>query len=132
MNSEPLLATIGASTQEKLEEALDESVLHIPITVRNYEYKMYGLLKITADDEVNTPLEFTYLIISDEVGLESFDGYYSHSLHAVEYTNKLDKYLVNSLTFTKPFVQKRRAPFEYLTGSDLGFAYAIAKIDEIP
>ena len=131
LNGEPLLVTIGASTQEKLEEALDESVLHIPITVRNYEYKMYGLLNIKIDDEVNTPIEFNYLIISDSVETISFEGYYSHSLLAVEYTNKLDKYLLNALTFTKPFIQTKRAPFEYMRSSDDGYLYVTAKMSEI-
>ena len=127
LNGEALYATLGATTVDKLEEALDESVLHIPITVRDYEYKMYGLLEITANDTVNDPLNFTYLIMSDDVNVVSKDGFYSHDLKAIEYTNKLDKFLVNSATFTKPFIQKRRAPFVYegQEQTDLGFILAI-------
>lgn len=113
LNGEPLLATIGAMVEEKLEEALDESALHIPITVLDYEYKMYGLLEVIADDEVNTPLTFTYLIMSDTVKTVSKEGYFSHDLTAIEYTNKLDKFFINALTFTKPFIRKSRAPFVF-------------------
>jgi hypothetical protein len=114
LNGEPLLATLGVTTIDKLEEPLDEGAMHIPITVRDIEYKMFGLLEIEVEDGVNEPLKFDYLIMSDEVSVISKDGLYSHNLMAIEYTHKLDKYFISTLTFTKPFLSKRRAPFTYL------------------
>ena len=112
LNGEALYATLGAMVSEKLEEPLDESNIHIPITVRDYEYKMLGLLEITATDGTITK-NFTYLILSDRVKDISKSGFYSHDLTAVEYTVGLDWKLVHTLTFTEPFLQKTRAPFEY-------------------
>ncbi|NCD00383.1 MAG: hypothetical protein EOL95_11890, partial [Bacteroidia bacterium] len=110
LNGEALYATLGAMVSEKLEEPLDESNIHIPITVRDYEYKMLGLLEITATDGTITK-NFTYLILSDRVKDISKSGFYSHDLTAVEYTVGLDWKLVHTLTFTKPFLNKARAPF---------------------
>ncbi len=114
LNGNPLMATLGAIVSDKLEEPLDESVLHIPITVQNYEYKMLGLLQVEMKDTENDIVEeFVYLILSDKVTVISKDGFYSHDLSAVEYTHKFDKYLVNTLTFTRPFPSVRKAPFEF-------------------
>ena len=112
LNGEALYATLGAMVSDKLEEPLDESNIHIPITVRDYEYKMLGLLEITATDGTITK-NFTYLILFDRVKDISKSGFYSHDLTAVEYTVGLDWKLVHTLTFTEPFLQKTRAPFEF-------------------
>jgi hypothetical protein len=55
----------------------------------------------------------TYLIISDKVKVVSKDLFYSHELSAIEYTHKLDKYLINTLTFTRPFRREALAPFDF-------------------
>jgi uncharacterized repeat protein (TIGR02543 family) len=119
LNGVELYATLGANTIDKLEEAMDETAFHIPITVLDFEYKMFGLLQVEIKDDNDDTLTFDYLIMSDEVTVLSKDGWYSHSVTAIEYTHKLDKYLVNTLTFTKPFSRKVRAPFEYLNGFDI-------------
>jgi len=132
LNDEPLFATMGATVVDKLEEALDEGVLNIPITVLNYEYKMFGLLQITSKDLTVTPnLEktFNYLILSDTVNIISKNGYFSHDIKAVEYTHKLDKYLVNALTFTRPKEKTFRAPFDY---NDSGLPLGVAIKAYIP
>lgn len=115
LNGEPLYATLGAMVSEKLEEPLDESNIHIPITVRDVEYKMLGLLEITGTDGTITK-NFTYLILSDTVKDISKSGFYSHDLTAVEYTVGLDYKLIHTLTFTEPFLQKTRAPFYFNFG----------------
>ena len=113
LNGEPIFATLGATVVDKLEEPLDEGALHIPITTRNVEYEMLGLLDIQVSKTGQTTQRFTYLVLSDKVTVKSKDGFYSHDLTVVEYTYKFDKYLVNALTFTKPFEKKVRAPFTY-------------------
>lgn len=116
INGTTLDATIGVSVHDKLEEALDESGVHLPITVLDYPQKMLGLLEITIDDGSNDEV-FNYLVISDEVQVQSKDGFYNHSLTAIEYTHKLDKFFISALTFTNPFAKRSRAPFQtYNTG----------------
>ena len=119
INGDPIEATIGATVVDKLEEPLDEGAVNIPITVTKKQKKMLGLLKIgikevnDSTQETISNKEFTYLIVSDKVTAVSKDLIYEHQLTAIEYTHKLDKYLVNTLTFTKPFPVKRKAPFRY-------------------
>ena len=113
LNGEPIFATLGATVVDKLEEPLDEGALHIPITTQGVEYDMLGLLDIQVSKTGQTTQRFTYLVLSDKVTVKSKDGFYSHDLTVVEYTYKFDKYLVNALTFTKPFEKKVRAPFTY-------------------
>jgi hypothetical protein len=118
LNGETLDATIGAMTHDKLEEAMDEGAIHLPITTLGFPKKILGLLNITVEQNSQSK-KFDYLIISDEVELVSRDGFYSHNLTALEYTHKLDKYFVSALTFTKPFLRKTRAPFKFIDNSTL-------------
>ncbi|MCK9320214.1 hypothetical protein, partial [Methanoculleus sp.] len=128
LNGEALYATLGAMVSDKLEEPLDESNIHIPITVRDYEYKMLGLLEITATDGTITK-NFTYLILSDRVKDISKSGFYSHDLTAVEYTVGLDWKLIHTLTFTEPFLQKTRAPFYFNFGESGSFRASFPEVE---
>ena len=118
LNGQTLDATIGAVVYDKLEEAMDEAALNIPITILNIPHSIFGLLEITAKDSV-AEKKFSYIIISDTVTLSSKEGFYEHSLMAIEYTHKLDKNFVSALTFTKPFLKTNRAPFEFLRNPDI-------------
>ena len=113
LNGQTLEATIGAVVYDKLEEAMDEAALNIPITILNVPHSIFGLLEITAKDST-TEKKFNYIIISDDVSISSKDGFYEHSLMAIEYTHKLDKNFLSALTFTKPFLKRSRAPFSFL------------------
>lgn len=113
LNGEPLDATIGVMVHDKLEEAMDENAIHLPITTYNFQYKIMGLLQITATDGAISK-SFNFIVISDEVNDVSKDGFYSHNLVALEYTHKLDKFFLSALTFTNTFSRSSRAPFEYL------------------
>lgn len=116
INGVPLEATIGATVYDKLEEALDEAAFHLPITTLGHPEKMLGLLEISASDGFDTKL-FHLLIISDDVNLQSKDGFFSHNLTAMEYTHKLDKMFISALSFTKTFLRQGRAPFKFFNAS---------------
>lgn len=112
LNGETLPITLGATVVDKLEEALDEGALHLPITTMGYEYKMYGLLTLSAKDtKANITKNFAYLVTDDKVKAVSKSGYYSHDLTVVEYSQKMQNYLIKTLTFTQPINSKGIAPF---------------------
>ena len=91
LNGEELLdVSIGVGVIEKLEEPLDEGGLHLPFSIRDYEYEMRGLLQITAQDELETQLEFYFLVVADRVNEGSKYGEWKHDLSVVEYSHKLD------------------------------------------
>lgn len=121
LNGQTLDATIGAVVYDKLEEAMDEAALNIPITILNVPHSIFGLLEITAKDS-SAEKKFSYIIISDTVTLSSKEGFYEHSLIAIEYTHKLDKNFVSALTFTKPFLKTNRAPFQFLRNPDINIS----------
>jgi hypothetical protein len=74
LNDEPIEATIGATVVDKLEEALDEGAINLPITVLRKEKPMLGLLEITIEEESKV-CEFVvdpslqYITNSDETDL---------------------------------------------------------------
>ena len=111
LNGEPLFVKLGATVVDKLEEALDEGAFNIPITVRDIEYKMYGLLEIKFIDKNNVEETFEYLIYDDSVSISSKDRFYTHEVSALEYSGKLDIKYINALTFTQPLYNDSLAPF---------------------
>jgi len=118
LNGRPLQdVSIGAVVIDKLEEPLDEGTLRLPFSMQNYEYPMFGYLKIKVKDYDdildNNVVSFEYLIISDEVSEGSKYGEFIHELTLIEYTHKYDKRLVNTLSLTKVKKDKTPAPFLY-------------------
>ncbi|NCD23710.1 MAG: hypothetical protein EOL90_12345, partial [Spartobacteria bacterium] len=107
---------IGVTTIDKFEEPLDEAGLHLPFTARDYEYEMRGLLSIYVDDGTDD-LQFDYLILSDEVTPGSKYGEWKHDLSVMEYTHKLDMYLIHSLVKTKSILNDVPAPIEIIAGN---------------
>lgn len=105
--------TIGVNIVDKFEEPLDEGHLMLPISTRGYEYDMRGVLSITMQDDDEVMEKFDFLIIKDSVIATSKYGYYSHNLMVVEYTHKLDNYLVHTLTKTKVLNDDTPARFQY-------------------
>jgi len=118
LNGEELLdVSIGVGVVEKLEEPLDEGGLHLPFSIRNYEYEMRGLLQITAQDDLENELEFSFLVVGDKVSEGSKYGEWKHDLSVVEYSHKLDNYMVHSLSKTKSLKNDNPAPFIILPNS---------------
>lgn len=112
LNNEPLKATLGATVVRKLQEPLDEGALHIPITVFDYEYEMFGNLYIKITDIKTTQSkEFTYLIAKDTVKVLSTEGIYSHDLKVIEYSYAYTTKLIERLNFTRRIKNNRKAPF---------------------
>ena len=110
---------LGFSTSRKWEEALDEASLVIPFTYLNKApYKMFSMVnvKITEIDnyisrnQIATK-ELEYLVYSDRVEAQGAYGYYKHNVNAIEYTAKLDYYIMRSLARSRSVIDKTPAPF---------------------
>src|SRR5690554_5435048 len=91
----------GFTTVRKWEEALDEAKLSLPFLKSKEPYKMYGLLDIIireiSDYDNNIVLDtktYEMLIISDRVQPIGSYGYYRHNIVAIEYSAKLDAYMI--------------------------------------
>ncbi len=110
---------IGFSTSRKWEEALDEAKLALPFYTSIDPLPMFGLLQITITEidnyvdknEIETK-SFDMLIISDTPSLSSQYGYYRHDIVAIEYTAKLDAYIMASLAKTRSIENILPAKFE--------------------
>jgi len=110
---------VGLSTSRKWEEALDEAKLSLPFYESDIPFPQYGLLEIiiTLVDnfENQTEIEtktFDMLISSDLVELTSQYGIYRHNITAIEYTAKLDAYIMSSLAKTRSIENSLTAKFE--------------------
>jgi hypothetical protein len=106
--------TIGVSAIDKFEEPLDEAGINLPFTAIDYPYEMRGLLTIQVQQTGNTSLQFDYLIIDDNVSEGSKYNEWIHALSVLEYTHKLDMYLVHSLAFTKSLKNDNPAPMRVI------------------
>lgn len=115
--------SIGASAIGKFEEPLDEAGLHLPFTIRDYEYPMRGLLETTSEDYAGNKIETTYIILNDEVEEGSKYGEWKHNLRVMEYSGKYDSYLYHTFTYTKPLKNNNPAPFRVM--SDLNNATSV-------
>lgn len=110
---------IGFSTSRKWEEALDEAKFSIPFYNSDVPFSQYGLLEIeiqevnnyTALSQIATK-SLTMLVVSDRVSLTSQYNVYRHDISAVEYTAKLDAYMMSSLAKTRSIENKLAAKFE--------------------
>ncbi|MCK9576425.1 MAG: InlB B-repeat-containing protein, partial [Clostridia bacterium] len=113
----------GFSTSRKWEEALDEAKLSIPFYDSDIPFSQYGLLEIEITEVDNyTDLNeiatetFVMLVISDRVSLSSnLTSVYRHDISAIEYTGKLDAYIMASLAKTRSIENKLPAKFEITT-----------------
>jgi hypothetical protein len=110
---------IGFSTSEKWEEALDEASMIIPFAYQNKEpYKMFSMVNVTITEIDNyidrnqiDSKELEYLVYSDRVESNGAYGYYKHNVNAIEYTSKLDYYILRSLARSRSVIDKTQAPF---------------------
>lgn len=122
LNGEELRnVALGVAQTEKAEESFDEVGFNIPITVKDIEYEMLGFLEIHGKDGKGNQEHFYFLIISDSVSLSGRYGFYDHSLRAVEYTEKLNQYFVDTFVNTLPNLEglNKSAQFEVDYSSDL-------------
>ncbi len=101
---------IGISVIDKFEEPLDEAGFHLPFTAYRYPYSMRGLITVEVKQDSDTET-FAFLIISDDVKEGSKYDEWIHDLTVLEYTHKLDNYLVHSLAVTKTLNNDNPAPF---------------------
>ena len=85
--------------QYSLDRTLDFGSIDIPFLVQKEAFPMYSLVEITRDNGY----EEAYLLSGDVVKISSYNPVlYSHTIQLVEYTKKLENYLITSATFTQP------------------------------
>ncbi len=110
---------IGFTHSRKWEEALDEAKISLPFYDSEEPVSQYGLLKILVR-EVDNYTDMTLiktetinmLVVSDTVKLTSQYGIWRHDIQAVEYTAKLDTYIMASLARTRDIENTNRAKFQ--------------------
>lgn len=120
LNKEKLSGVeIGFSHSRKWEEALDEAKLSIPFYDSEKPLSQYGLMEITIQEVDNyTDLNvietetIDMLVVSDRVSTVSQYGVYRHDIAIIEYTAKLDAYIMASLAKTRDIETGLLAKFE--------------------
>jgi len=127
---------MGFSTSRKWEEALDEARLVVPFSYLNRTpYKMFSLLTILihemdsyTDVTPNETQTHYYLVYSDKVDPVGVYGYYKHTVNAIEYTAKLDAYIVSQLSKSRSITNDIPAPFqinnEFIFNVSIGSTFA--------
>ena len=119
IDNELVEGQIGFSTSRKWEEALDEATLVIPFTYESETpYKMFSMLNIEIS-EIDNYLDrntidtrtYEFIIYSDNVKSLGSYGYYRHQVNAIEYTAKLDYYMINNLSKSRSVLKDTQAPF---------------------
>lgn len=119
---------IGFSTSRKWEEALDEAKLSLPFLTSSTPLTMYGLIQIEIieldanGDEVEVETH-DMLIISDRVAPSTKYGFYRHDINAIEYTAKLDAYIMASLAKSRIIINENPAPFDII--EELNFSNGV-------
>ena len=82
-----------------IDKSLDFGSINIPAISQKEPFSMYALVEITRD---NDEVEY-FLTSGDVIQLSSSNPpRYSHTIQLVEYTKKLENYLISSATFTQP------------------------------
>lgn len=110
---------IGFTTTRKWEEALDEAKLSLAFLTTKEPNKMFGFLNINIyeidnheDKNILNNKSYEMFIINDSVEPSGSYGYFKHNLNAIEYTSKLDNYMLSGLVHSLSLHQKGQAPFE--------------------
>jgi hypothetical protein len=82
-----------------LDKSLDFGSVNIPALAQKEVFPMYSVVEITRDNDL---VEY-FLSIGDIVKIASYNPLlYSHTIQLVEYTKKLENYLISASTFTQP------------------------------
>jgi hypothetical protein len=113
---------IGFSHSRKWEEALDEAKISIPFYESEEPISQYGLMEITitevedytdlTDLTVVATESLKMLVYSDKVSVTSQYGIWRHDINIIEYTAKLDAYIMASLARTRDLENTNLAKFE--------------------
>ncbi len=141
IDNEKVEGQIGFSTSRKWEEALDEATLVIPFTYENdTPYKMFSILNIEISEVASyTSLAtiatrtYEFIIYSDNITSLGSYGYYRHQVNAIEYTAKLDYYMINNLSKSRSVLKTTQAPFttHELTASSETAWFAKVTLEDI-
>lgn len=109
---------IGFTTTRKWEEALDEAKLSLPFMETDSPLSMLGLLQIEvnefasyANTSPTATKTYDFLVYSDVIQEATKYGMYRHELSLIEYTAKLDYYIMPSLAKSRSIISNVQAPF---------------------
>jgi hypothetical protein len=82
-----------------LDKTLDFGSINISLLDRKEPFEMYSVVEITRD---NDEIEY-FLVSGDIIKISSYNPVlYSHTIQLVEYTKKLETYLISAASFTQP------------------------------
>lgn len=106
---------LGSITNRNLEEALDGGKLLLKLLNVDKPFEMFSLLEFTATDNVDIRRKnFKFLIISDEAPTLTKYNYYQHDLTVIEYSAKLDQYIMSAFAFSKDMMTAKEAHYRYI------------------
>lgn len=109
----------GFSTSREFEEALDGGKIKIVLSdlelpIEQYSFVEIVIYEVDYNEVILDTKREEYLVISDEVVLNSKYGYYEHNLTLLEFTAKLDLYQKSAFQFSKDIFENRNAKYEYI------------------
>jgi len=82
-----------------LDKSLDFGSINIPLLAQRDPFPMYSTIEITRD---NNEVEY-FLLSGDIIQISSYNPLlFSHTIQFVEYTKKLETYLISAASFTQP------------------------------
>ena len=115
---------IGFSTTDNWDEAMDDMSFTVT-TKHKTPFPMLSLVEVVIDDGDETKTK-EYVLIDDVVREFSKYGWYKHDVYAIEYTEKLNKYLISAFASSKQLDKRFRSAKTYInsgTGTHSGGQY---------
>lgn len=116
---------IGFSTTDNWDEAMDDMTFTVRTTKHKNPFPMLSLVEVVIDDGDQTKTK-EYILIDDVVREFSKYGWYKHDVYAIEYTEKLNKYLISAFASSKQLDKRFRSAKTYInsgTGIHSGGQY---------
>lgn len=115
---------IGFSTTDNWDEAMDDMSFTVR-TKHKTPFPMLSLVEVVIDDGDETKTK-EYVLIDDVVREFSKYGWYKHDVYAIEYTEKLNRYLISAFASSKQLDKRFRSANTYInsgTGTHSGGHY---------
>lgn len=103
---------IGFSTTDNWDEAMDDMSCTVTTKHKN-PFPMLSLVEIVIDDGDETKTK-EYVLIDDVVREFSKYGWYKHDVYAIEYTEKLNRYLISAFASSKQLDKQFRSANTYI------------------
>ena len=104
---------IGFSTTDNWDEAMDDMSFTVRTTKHKTPFPMLSLVEVVIDDGDETKTK-EYVLIDDVVREFSKYGWYKHDVYAIEYTEKLNRYLISAFASSKQLDKRFRGANAYI------------------